>query len=258
MSNPEPLPFEAVFWPHSQKRACWVFDLDGTLIDLAPRPDAVKIPDSLLADLKILRASEPVAIVSGRALSDLEFRIPISALTLVGNHGAEWRLDGRTEVIAPDPEALRALNAIRPRLKAIEAEFPGALLEDKQWTMSFHVRSLSAPARAVVEQSLGEVVSRYASLSLREANACWEIRPPSGATKGDAVRTLLDTWPSGSIPLVFGDDRTDEDAFQAGAAHGVTIIVGDRRPTSAQFHLPSPSDLRQLLHRIVSRPYHGG
>ena len=48
-------------------------DFDGTLADIAPRPEAVQVPPALIALLQRLaeRLDGALAIVSGRRLADL-------------------------------------------------------------------------------------------------------------------------------------------------------------------------------------------
>ena len=49
--------------------------------------------------------------------------------------------------------------------------------------------------------------------------------------------------------LAIGDDRTDEDLFQAAGPDAWTILVG-RHPTRARFTLPTPAEVIQLLSRL--------
>ncbi|PSR21982.1 MAG: trehalose-phosphatase [Sulfobacillus acidophilus] len=230
----------------------WIFDLDGTLIDLADRPGRVHVPPSLLSDLTSLADlyGGRVAVVSGRALSDLKVQIPLAALTLVGNHGAEWRLQGKEWTTPLPPQTEASLQAVRPLLLQLAHRYTASLLEDKGVSLSFHVRHLSPPEKMQCEQELHRVMEPMESLQLRPGQECWEIRPRPGPNKGDAVRELLSRVQGAAWPLVFGDDWTDEDAFEAANSHGVTVVIGDRRPTQAQFWLPQPATLRTLLHRI--------
>jgi trehalose-6-phosphatase len=49
-----------------------------------------------------------------------------------------------------------------------------------------------------------------------------------------------------AVPIYVGDDLSDEAAFRA-ARHGVTIRVGQTRPTAARYQLADASDVRELL-----------
>lgn len=252
MSNPEPLVWKRLEGSESVRG--WIFDLDGTLLDIAPRPDAVQVPNTLLQTLTGLmrRFGGQVAIVSGRSLPDLMRLLPIPSLTLVGNHGAEarWR-EQRIEFAAEGVE-LQVLDRIRPQLQRLPKKFPGLQVEDKGWTVSVHVRHVAAPLLDQVEETLRQLIAE-GELYLRPAQACWEIGSRQGATKGDAVRWLRRQWRNPEPLAIFGDDVTDEDAFNAKGPRDVTVIVGSRRPTCAQYYLQTPTDLRLGLQSLVSK-----
>lgn len=254
MSNPKPLTLEHLRGVLEKDSGYWMFDLDGTLIDLAARPDGIDVPTPLLRDLTSLMNLQGgrVALISGRALIDLKAQIPIPTLTLVGNHGGEWRLDGQEWTVDLSDQTRACMQRVRARLHTLQHRFsPQLLIEDKRISLSVHVRHLTAPEKSQCERALREIIDPRDPLELRPAEECWEIRPRFGPNKGDAVRQLLSHRTTAVIPIVFGDDWTDEDAFVAANPNGITVIVGDRHPTQARFGLPSPAALRTLLHQIV-------
>lgn len=252
MSTPKPFPADEARALLHAGRAAWIFDFDGTLVDLAERPDAVVVPDPLLENLDALsrQCQGRVAIVSGRGLADLETLLPLSALTLVGNHGVERRTAGSTSVSAPNPSVQRQLDRLRPQLMQLAAQFPGLLVEDKRWTVSVHVRSLPESEHAAVAEQLTYLTHKMPELAVKPAVRCWEIRPAQGTHKGEAVAWLRELWGPVPVPLGFGDDVTDEDLFGA-LPDGLTTIVGSRRPTRARFALPNPAALRALLRFLI-------
>ena len=76
----------------------FLFDVDGTLIDLGPSPFEVDVPDSLRASLSRLLelADGALALVSGRPIRDLDTLFDPLKLPAVGGHGAETaRAGGR-------------------------------------------------------------------------------------------------------------------------------------------------------------------
>jgi trehalose 6-phosphate phosphatase len=229
----------------------WIFDLDGTLVDLAPAPDAIVVPPPLLDDLDQLaqRFGGRVAMVSGRAAADLRSWIPLNSLTYIGNHGAECIQNGQSWTTPQDPAAQAALDRVRAAASPLQSHYPGSLLEDKGQTLSFHFRQVSPLLRAPLHASLSQLVADTPLLTLRPADECWEIRPVGAPTKGDAVLKLLEENPA--RPIIFGDDWTDEDAFAAAPPNSITVIVGARRPTQARFKLHSPRDVRALIAAVV-------
>jgi trehalose 6-phosphate phosphatase len=77
-----------------------------------------------------------------------------------------------------------------------------------------------------------------------------EVAPVSIGDKGVAVRKFLDEpGMRGALPIYFGDDFSDEPAFAA-ARKGISILVGKRRVTRAQFCLRGPAEVAAALSRM--------
>ncbi len=102
-------------------------DVDGTLIDIAPTPDAVTVPEGLIETLNALSAAleGAVALVSGRRRADLNALFRGADVVLVGEHGAT------ASVPLPDIESVRG-DRLAPRivaaLRRFAARHPQALL----------------------------------------------------------------------------------------------------------------------------------
>ncbi len=67
--------------------------------------------------------------------------------------------------------------------------------------------------------------------------------------KGDAVRRLLAKRRQPPLAIFAGDDATDESAFLA-LPGGITVQVGNSRPTHARFYLCTPSEVLTFLERL--------
>ena len=67
------VPVPGAIVPHLDKCAL-LFDIDGTLIDLAPTPDGIHIPPDLPVHLQELwrRTSGALPLVSGRTIVDID------------------------------------------------------------------------------------------------------------------------------------------------------------------------------------------
>jgi trehalose-phosphatase len=222
----------------------------------APRPEAAEVPVETRRMVAALaaRAEVRVALVSGRAAVDARRMVAVSNVWVIGNHGYEMiGPDGET-VIDPRVAAYRgvvgqAARRLAPRLAAV----PGVILEDKGWTLSVHYR-LADPG--VLPKVRGAVEDAALALGLRvtEGKKILEVRPPLRVDKGTSVvvlgKQLGGLGGDGSL-LFIGDDRTDEDAFQA-LRHGrppadsrhapVTVRVAHDEPrsdTAAESEPPS-------------------
>lgn len=227
-------------------------DFDGTLVDLAESPDAIRVPPQLPALLFALdeRFGGALAILTGRTLENLDHHLPAEKLAAAGQHGAERRLHaGAHEAAAASP----ALAVARNEMERFRTEHPGVLVEDKGASLALHYRAAPAAREALVAFAEAMVSASAGALELIHGKAVCELRP-AGASKGRALQAFLAEPPfAGRRPLVLGDDVTDEDAFAVALdAAGVAIKVG-AGATQAQWRLASPVAARAWLAEILER-----
>lgn len=200
-------------------RAALLLDLDGTLLDLAPRPDAVAPAPGLLDHLARLHAAlgGALAVVTGRRLDDLDRILHPLVLPAAAEHGAALRPTpgqaARRAAVAAAPAAWRAA------AEAFVAAHPGTLLEPKTAGFVLHYRL--APAHGPAARALMQgFAGAGQGFGLLRADHAWELRP-EGIHKGIAVRALMAAPPfAGRLPLFIGDDVTDEDGIAAAEALG--------------------------------------
>jgi trehalose 6-phosphate phosphatase len=212
-------------------------DVDGTLVEIAAEPDAVRVDDGLVTLLTGLqhKLDGAVALVSGRTIATLDRLFSPLRLPAAGNHGLERRASGG-EIRRPGANA--EMMAIRDAFAGFVAENPGALLEDKTLSMAIHFRNrpeLETAATALAE----EIVSGSAqNLFLQKGKKLVEIRPGQG-DKGTAIAEFLSEEPfSGRLPVFIGDDVTDENGFElVNRRGGHSIRVGNDVTTAAQYHV---------------------
>lgn len=201
-------------------RSALFLDLDGTLIDIAPRHDEVWVAPELPTVLTRLRNAlgGALAIVSGRPLHDIVTLIPIPGICVAAEHGARVRLpDGTLEAYQADlPGRAGWIAAIKDALP----RWPGAFLEEKTIGLVIHYRQ--APSHgAEIEAFMRALIAPAAGRAeLLPALMAFEIRP-AGVGKGHAVDRLMKLAPfAGRIPVFIGDDVTDEEGMAAAVAHG--------------------------------------
>lgn len=228
-------------------------DVDGTLLDFAARPDAVRVEDSLHDDLATLRERlrGALALLSGRTLDQLDELFDWRAHAAAGLHGAQLRdASGHTLGVAND-EVIANLHADAAHAVA---SMPGVLLEDKTQALALHFRN--APAqRVAVERIAQDLLQRAGDdYTLQLGNHVVELKP-AGADKGRALAALMAISPfRDRRPWMLGDDLTDEHAFEeVNARGGVSVIVGARRPTCAHYTLQGPAETRAWLAELASR-----
>ncbi len=218
------------------RRIALLSDLDGTLSPLAPTPGDVG-PDpnrrSLLGRLHAALGGR-LAIISGRALEDIDRILERQVVAVAGVHGLVRRTAAGDVIAAPSPPRLAAAGN---DLRAFAAVQPGLLIEDKGLAIALHYRA--EPGLADIARDAASRLAEAHGLSLQHGDHVVELRA-AGAHKGDAVAAFMAEPPfAGAAPIYLGDDLTDEHAFRAvHALGGQAVIVGPRRPTSAAYALP--------------------
>ena len=227
-------------------------DFDGCIVDIAPTPEAVDVPDCLPSLLVALRAAlgGAVAIVSGRPIEQIDGFLGAAVPAVAGLHGLERRTaDGG--IVRP-PSLQNDLQAARALLREFAAERPGVLVEDKTHTLALHYRlapSLRDDCRDVVDAALQHTSQGW---QIIEGKCVFEIRP-RGPTKGTAIESFMGEAPfRGRTPVFCGDDVSDEDGFAVvNARGGVSIRVGEGTVTRAAVQVGTAEELRDWLTRVA-------
>ncbi|KAF1016495.1 MAG: trehalose-phosphatase [Burkholderia sp.] len=231
------------------------FDFDGTLVNLAPTPDGIHVPDSLPAMLGELctLANGAVAIVSGRGIDSIDSFFGLANLPVAGLHGAERRsANGDTMRVSFNDEAMLC---IQRKLAEVVERNPGTLLEIKGATVALHFRNAPECER-VAREATKRLVDEYPdAYVLQPGKMVFEIKP-KGVDKGRAIAAFLGEPPFATRRPVFaGDDLTDEKGFAVvNAAGGLSIKIGTG-DTSAKTRLDSVEAMHaQIAQWVVNRP----
>jgi trehalose 6-phosphate phosphatase len=228
-----------------------LLDVDGTLLDIAPTPQAVQMPPRLRETLVAVRerAGGALALVSGRLISDLDTLFTPLRLPAVGGHGAELRPHGEGDTI--DQRAFSLEPELRKDLTAIAAQHSGIIVEDKGSSIALHYRIAPKQGLGLVH----DVKHAFAawndpSLELLTGKAVLEIKH-RGYNKGTGVRELMSHPPfNGRRPIFIGDDKTDEFAFAVMPEFdGIPVSVG-RRISWVDDCFNSPTEVRAWLERL--------
>jgi trehalose 6-phosphate phosphatase len=224
-------------------------DFDGTLVDIAAKPDAVRVAPQVPGILAALRSrlGGALAIVSGRPIAVLDAYLAPERFDAAGLHGAEQRLGGVVQVDATgDPARLRPVVA---ELKVLAGKHPGLLVEDKGRSLAIHWRLAPGSAEVAVAAMQAAAQGLGGDYRLQEGKNVLELLP-RWATKGAAIARFLDQEPyRDRRPVFIGDDVTDEHGFEAVEKRGgVAIRIGEGE-TCATYRLPDPDALRHVLAR---------
>ncbi len=233
-------------------RDALLFDVDGTLLNIAPRPEDVRVPVALRGTLARLNAlcGGGVALVSGRKLAIIDrLFLPLS-LTSIGSHGAELQRmpGGPIEQCAP-----RLPDRIRMAFADLGSLDSRIVVEDKGYTLAFHYRAAHDRAAELMKLAHEKLTPFEPEFAMLCGKDIVEIKSRS-FSKGTALRRLLAAPPfEGRRPIYCGDDTTDEDAFAMLADFaGIGVSVG-RAMVGAAYEVPAPVDIRNWLARIAAQ-----
>jgi trehalose 6-phosphate phosphatase len=216
-------------------------DVDGTLLEIAPRPQDVRADSKLLQMLQHWSTCSggAVALISGRSLSALDEIFPQLMLPAAGLHGFERRNALGEYSRLPQPPSA-TLDRLRRLLTDIAARAPGLLLEDKRFALALHYRLAPQLEQEVIADVKSAARTAHKDFDLQRGRKVVELRPRS-ATKARAVAQFMEEPPfAGRTPVYIGDDLTDEGAFEWVNAHaGVSIAVDVHQRATAARHLLS-------------------
>jgi trehalose 6-phosphate phosphatase len=241
--------------PHELHRFAILLDVDGTILDIAPTPQEVHVPESLCETLLRIgrRLDGALALVSGRPLADLDHLFKPLRLPAIGGHGAEMRLASGGEAVASRAAPLDP--RFRQRLKAAATRHSGIIVEDKDYSVALHYRLAPKEGLALVHD-VRRTCEEWGDplIKLLSGKAVIEVKG-TGFDKGTAVRELMNYAPfAGRVPIFVGDDITDEDAFRVVPEFkGLAMSVGRKFP-GVNGLFQSASDVRQWLARLSGDP----
>jgi trehalose 6-phosphate phosphatase len=238
--------------PHWPTRGALFLDVDGTLLELVARPDAVETPDRVRRILERLERLDPpaVAFISGRSMADLDRLLTPHRFAVAAVHGSERRdLRGKLSVVRSERAAL---NVVRPILRGFASANAGALVEDKSISVALHYRQRPDLLPAV--RQLADALSRILPdhYELLHGSMVVEIKP-TAASKGTAIRAFMQEAPFATrIPMFIGDDITDETGFRViNELGGISVKVG-AGPSEARYRLSGVPAVLAWLEQLIA------
>jgi trehalose 6-phosphate phosphatase len=220
------------------------------LLEIAPRPDLVLVPDrlpALLAELAAMRGGA-LALVSGRPLGELDRLFPQWRGAAAGLHGSERRRADGGLAKSGDPAAAAALDRLRAPLAAFARGRPGLFLEDKGQTLALHYRALPQAEGEI--RALAESLCRAAAPALRliAGKMVVEFQPRSSSKAGAIAAFMAEPPFAGRRPVFLGDDTTDEDGFaEVNRRGGASVRIGLPAETAARYRLASVAEALEWL-----------
>jgi trehalose 6-phosphate phosphatase len=228
------------------QRVALFLDFDGTLVDIAERPDAIVVEPDLPAALRRLHEAlgGALALVSGRPIATLDGFLATDAFDAAGLHGLEARMGGTLHPCRPEDHSglRRGIAWLRETLDA-----PGIVIEDKGCSVGVHWRLApdhAALAREAAEELAAELGPDY---RIQHGKMVAEVLPARAGKGGAIARFLAEPPYAGCVPVFVGDDLTDEDGFAVVNGRGGASIRVGAGQTQATHRVPSAAAFRAIL-----------
>ena len=223
-------------------RAALFLDVDGVLAPIVDRPEDASVPEETRSQLRRLASRYAlVACVTGRPSEVARTIVGVPEVVYVGEHGLEL-----------DPRAGRSAGEIHGFATAVG----WSDTELKPLSAAFHYRRAADRDAARIELERVAADALAHGFRTRWGRFVLEVLPPVDASKGTAVRRLLEETGL-TRALYAGDDTTDLDGFAAldGLEVAVRVaIVSAEGPSElgerADIVVGSTAAFRELLENL--------
>lgn len=223
--------------PLLNERSALFLDFDGTLVALAPRPEDVHVAPWVVPTMRRIQKllDGALAVLSGRPLAQLDVLLSPLQFAGAGVHGVQRRGgDGRRWGYTAEPPI-----SVSKAAHALAQHHPELLIEKKPSALAVHYRA-APELESICRTTLAGAMHGQTAWVLLEGHAVFEIKP-RGINKASALRSFLGEAPFAQrVPVVVGDDRTDEDAFAAALEVGGDAVKVGPGQTVARFRLDDP------------------
>lgn len=246
----------------TKKRIFLFLDYDGTLTPIVKNPHQAHLEQSVKELLKELSRNKNiiVGIISGRMLSDIKKRVGLDNLLYSGNHGLEFYYKGK-DMLAKGlsrQRYLKLLNPVKKELKKALGSVGGVVFEDKKIIFAVHYRKIAANKAAYVKAVFKKAVGPFLKdkkLKVSTGKRVLELRPNISCSKAEAVRLFHSEFKKskGEITIFIGDDLTDEDIFKILKKPDISIRVGKKLSSKAQYFLKNHKEVKKLLTHLASQ-----
>ncbi|CAK7348731.1 unnamed protein product [Dovyalis caffra] len=252
-------------------------DYDGTLSPIVNDPDQAFMSEKMRSAVQEVANVFPTAIVSGRSLDKVKEFVQIQNVTYAGSHGMDiltptgsLKYDPKHQNKAVDEEgkdviyfqpAKDFLPKIQELSKVLEEKIKtidGAKVEDNKFCLSVHFRRVNIEEVGILKEMVESIVQGYPEFRITKGKKVMEIRPRIDWDKGRALQYLIEYLGFNDsddlLPLYIGDDKTDEDAFQAikDIGRGYPIIVSSiPKETKALYSVNDTDEVMSFLKKLA-------
>jgi trehalose 6-phosphate synthase/phosphatase len=239
----------------------FLLDYDGTLVSIQDKPELAVLPTEVREKLKAWQKRDNIelVVVSGRDPQFLLRQFKGLEISMAAEHGARFydhRKEAWTTLARHNNKKSEWYDPARQIMRDYSFRVPGSFIERKNFGVAWHFRK--SPANFAEYQSRRLVEDLEWSLlrlpvSILRGKKVVEVRMLE-ASKGAFVNWYRNNHSIGkqrdSTLIALGDDRTDEEMFEAVRPEGVTIKVG-MEATHAAYRLREQSQVLPFLERLI-------
>ncbi|HEX2531099.1 MAG TPA: trehalose-phosphatase [Burkholderiaceae bacterium] len=228
-----------------------LFDFDGTLAPITPRPEEAFLPPEIRQRLAELSRYAPIGVITGRSLTDIRARMDFETDYLVGNHGLEGIPGMEQASRAYEMLCVSWKEQLTAALQDHVTYDPAIQVEDKRYSLSVHYRRVRDQVET--ELRLGRLLGQLIPAPrIIGGKSVFNLLPANAVDKGLAIVHLL-RISSAPGAIYVGDDVTDEDVFRLRRRDVLTIRVGNDAQSAAEFFLDRRDDVPLLLDELIGR-----
>jgi trehalose-phosphatase len=251
---------ETIFKQFANKKPALFFDYDGTLSPIVSKPEDAILSEKMRETIIEVAKNYPVAIVSGRDLRDIQKLVNLDHLIYAGSHG--YHIEGPDNLYLENEKAqaiLPLLDKLEHELQNdIEQKIEGSKIDRKKFAIAVHYRNVAEKHVEQIKSQVQKIVADHDKLKLGTGKLILEIKPNIDWHKGKAVYWLIEKLnlkKEEVLPVYFGDDVTDEDAFRAIIDDGINILIGEHdEPTAAHYSIKNVDELQSFLSQLNQQP----
>jgi len=223
----------------------YAFDFDGTLAPIVNIPEKAKASIIIDGLLRELSAHESVAVISGRSIADLKKRMDFVPDHLIGNHG----LEGLSLRAESANQAQSICNIWKKQLGKAWNLNSGVFLEDKTYSLAIHYRN-SRNKKSDRLALFKKIEKLDPSPRVVLGKCVFNLIPPGAPHKGVALLELMMRLDL-KCALYIGDDDTDEDVFSLPDARIISVRVGQKSSSQAQYFIKRQNEVSRMLRNIL-------
>ncbi len=232
----------------SAKSRLILLDYDGTLVNFTKKPEQAKPDNEVYEILKKISEDKKnyVYVISGRDKKTLTKWMKDLDIGIIAEHGVWFKEKNK------DWKTLYHISSawkkeIMPTLEVFTDRTPGSFIEEKEYSLVWHYRSVNPALSQVRVNELKDVLVQMTenlSLGVLDGNKVVEIKNLN-INKGSAAEAAIKSVKSDFI-LAIGDDITDEDMFKVLPEDACSLRVG-LVPSRAKYNIKTVEDVREFL-----------